>query len=381
MRRRGSAFMLTLLLSSLFAFSMNTQPVRTQPITIIVPDEYLTIQEAIDAASSGDTVFVRNGTYIENVFINKSLSLVGESKEATIIDGNGTGNVVTGDYEVDNVTICGFTLQNSNRTRGRGISIESSNYYWAISGNIIKDCGGGIRLHRPSINNVISGNLIADNIFGISAGRIAINLSIIDNVFIYNSVGIAISEGSENLVSNNTMLHGEYAIVTIHSWGDEVFTNNNIINCTYGFSLHDSMYDPTECEIYHNNLIDVETSVLEGWEINLWDNGYPSGGNYWSNHNASDMFSGPYQNESGSDGIADTPYYQDQYPLMAPINYSPWDVTLDGYVGIEDIVLVAEHFASYPGHPRWNPLCDINIDGYIGIDDIVSVAEHFGESI
>jgi len=54
---------------------------------------------------------------------------------------------------------------------------------------------------------------------------------------------------------------------------------------------------------------------------NVWDNGYPSGGNYWSNFNSTDLFRGPYQNETGIDGISDTPYVidvynQDRYPLM-----------------------------------------------------------------
>ena len=56
-----------------------------------------------------------------------------------------------------------------------------------------------------------------------------------------------------------------------------------------------------------------------------------------------------------------------------------YDVTGDNYVGIDDIVTVAEHFGETPSDPNWNPKCDINGDNYIGIDDIVSVAEHFGE--
>jgi hypothetical protein len=57
----------------------------------------------------------------------------------------------------------------------------------------------------------------------------------------------------------------------------------------------------------------------------------------------------------------------------------PWDVNDDDYVGIDDIVLVAEHFGEDQDFPDWNTLYDINSDGYVGIDDIVSVADHFGE--
>jgi hypothetical protein len=63
----------------------------------------------------------------------------------------------------------------------------------------------------------------------------------------------------------------------------------------------------------------------------MWDNGYPDGGNYWSNYTGVDHFSGPGQNESGSDDIGDMPYLipgkeppnQDKYPLMNPWEPSP----------------------------------------------------------
>jgi Ca2+-binding EF-hand superfamily protein len=57
-----------------------------------------------------------------------------------------------------------------------------------------------------------------------------------------------------------------------------------------------------------------------------------------------------------------------------------WDVTGDGYVGVEDIVAISARFGSQSGDPDWDPIFDINKDGYVGIDDIVEVAEHFGES-
>src|SRR4030065_1588737 len=82
--------------------------------TIIVPDDYSTIQGAINGASDGDTVFVRAGTYHEHVIANKTISLVGEDVSTTIIDGGDTGHVV---YVVrNNVNITGFTVRNSGRT-------------------------------------------------------------------------------------------------------------------------------------------------------------------------------------------------------------------------------------------------------------------------
>ena len=75
--------------------------------------------------------------------------------------------------------------------------------------------------------------------------------------------------------------------------------------------------------IYHNNFVDNTEQVYTDGSINLWDDGYPSGGNFWSDYTGVDFFSGPYQNENGSDGIGDTAYtiywtLQDRYPLMNP---------------------------------------------------------------
>jgi len=72
--------------------------------------------------------------------------------------------------------------------------------------------------------------------------------------------------------------------------------------------------------------------------VDIWDNGYPSGGNYWSDYKDADLYSGPYQNETGSDGIGDTPYTidannVDRYPLMSPWSPIPvkvFDVIWNG---------------------------------------------------
>jgi len=65
--------------------------------------------------------------------------------------------------------------------------------------------------------------------------------------------------------------------------------------------------------------------------MSMWDDGYPSGGNYWSNYSGVDLFKGSYQNETDSDGIGDKPYIidvdnRDRYPLMKLYPWAPHDI-------------------------------------------------------
>jgi nitrous oxidase accessory protein NosD len=68
--------------------------------------------------------------------------------------------------------------------------------------------------------------------------------------------------------------------------------------------------------IYHNNLISNTNQVKLFGLYNRLDNGYPSGGNYWSDFNFTNLYNGRYQNETGSDGILDEPY---------PDKFLKWD--------------------------------------------------------
>ena len=71
-RKTVSGIMFTLLLTSMLTLAFNIQPVKGEPTTIIVPDEYSSIQEAINNANEEDTIFVRAGIYYEHVVVNKT---------------------------------------------------------------------------------------------------------------------------------------------------------------------------------------------------------------------------------------------------------------------------------------------------------------------
>jgi parallel beta-helix repeat protein len=129
---------------------------------------------------------------------------------------------------------------------------------------------------------------------------------------------------NNNLSLNNVLNNNAGIFFTFYCKNNTVLANNIVANYEVGLQCLLS----SENKIYHNNFKDntQQAYVLPG-SINTWDNGYPSGGNYWSDYAGVDLYSGPYQNETGSDGIGDTPYIIDAnnidcYPLMYPLG--PW---------------------------------------------------------
>jgi parallel beta-helix repeat protein len=157
---------------------------------------------------------------------------------------------------------------------------------------------------------------------------------------------------------------------------------NNITSNGDGIDLY---YSSANNVIYHNNFVNNTFSVYPSYAgENVWDNGYPSGGNYWSDYAGVDQKRGPNQNQPGSDGIGDTPYVinsnnRDRYPLTNPWIPSP-DLNKNGTVDIFDLVIVAIAYGSTLGEPNWNPNADLNKDNTINIQDLTIIAIHYGET-
>jgi len=166
-KRLVASFLLVLLIVSVLVLAFKIEPVVSEPATITVPDDYATIQEAISNANDGDTIFVKAGIYHESVAVTKSLSLIGEDKSTTIVDGNHTQSRVVY-IPASHVNLTGFTIQNGG-SYSCGISAGGS---WVpstginISNNIITDSYYGLNL-AVSFDSIVSNNEIFNNTVGI----------------------------------------------------------------------------------------------------------------------------------------------------------------------------------------------------------------------
>jgi parallel beta-helix repeat protein len=114
-------------------------------------------------------------------------------------------------------------------------------------------------------------------------------------------------------------LNNNHRVDNVQIWAGNMIYSNDVEDNDIGFLLQDAV----DNRIVRNNIIDNGIQAIEPVANNYWDDGYPAGGNYWSDHTGPDAFSGPLQNIPGGDGIVDTPYIigagsQDNYPLAAP---------------------------------------------------------------
>jgi parallel beta-helix repeat protein len=277
-----------------FVFVFTVIPARAQSegTIIINPDGSI-------SPSTANITTSNNVTYTFTGNIN--LSIVVERND-TVINGMGYtlqpyefveyGFSLTG---VSNVTIKNATITNSwwgvylydssgNTISGNNIMTSSSEGVFPYSGVFLDDSSG----------NTISGNNIPEAPEG---------------------CGVRIWDSSNNTVSGNNITNTPCGVDLFDSSPGNTVSGNDITNNNYGVDL----YSSSNNMFFHNNFINNDQQVSSDGSPNTWDNGYPSGGNYWSDY----LTKYPNAVENGSSAIWNTPYNvssgnPDRYPLMAP---------------------------------------------------------------
>jgi len=354
---------------------VNSKSVTASPNTIWVPDNYTTtIQAAIYAASSGDIIRVRAGTYNESIIIDKhNLMLIGENRENTIINCGGAGFVV---YIIaNNLTFSDFTVQNgeygiylykssNNNFTGNialnnqyGIYLERSNYN-SFSGNTVSGNNYGIYVYYSS-HNVLSSNNASRNNHGIylegssydslsdntvtSNNRHGIflyhssNIVISGNTAVNNTYGIYASGSSNNVLSGNFASNNDYGIYFYYS-DDNVVSGNTASNNSYGIYLWGSnnnvfsgnVASNNSCGIYlwgsNNNVVSGNTASNNSYGIYF----YYSGNNVISGNDASSNGYGIYLWSSSNNIIFHNNFINNAEPLNSIGSVNSWDNNAEG---------------------------------------------------
>jgi parallel beta-helix repeat protein len=217
------------------------------------------------------------------------------------VQGSGTGNGFYL-YSVTNVTLTNVNIKGF----AYGVYLESSSYNSILRDNISSNGYDGIEVYFSSDYNNIRENRIEAN----------------------GWYGVAILFSDNNTVSANNIANNDDGIDAYDASGTEISKNRITDSGEFGIGL----YSSSENAIFLNDFINNTQHIYSEYSTNKWDNGYPSGGNYWNDYNGTDSYNGAYQNVTGSDGIGDTEYSIDpdnidRYPLMNPwINLAVVDI-------------------------------------------------------
>lgn len=258
------------------------------------------------------------------VFINGN---GGFTQDNGVRDGSGTA--------LDPYIIDGWDIDASSKV---GIRIEHTTAHFIIRNVRVHSDQqkNGIELFDVSNGQIVNATVYR-NWHGISLAGVT-NLVLVDNHIsssrFYGILVLSLDFSpypSSNITMKRNIVSRNLVGIAVYSSTDSSIVENEISqNADLGISL----YYCSGIQVYHNNIVDNAFSGNNdpGLPDNQWDNGYPSGGNYWSDYSGVDNCSGSDQKVcDGPDGIGDTPYplfeqSKDRYPLMKPydIRFPVW---------------------------------------------------------
>jgi hypothetical protein len=241
---------------------------------------YTKIQDAIDDANDGNIVFVYaySSPYYEYIVIDKSINLIGEDKNSTIIERNWKDHIIN--ILAKNVLFTGFTVQDRPPILGVGeFCIYTNKDFVKIRGNIVKDKINGILAKNCKYTSIKNNTIISPNNDG--TGILLENTQYCDvsyNNIEHNDIGIRVDEDnitSGTRISYNTISYNGVGLYLEGAYGAKerrVF-RNNLNHNKKGFQLKHTRYN----NIYYNNI--MNSSIA----INIWD--YSCEYNYFYRNN------------------------------------------------------------------------------------------------
>ena len=294
--------------------------VQANQSIIYVPDNYTLIQDAVRAASPGDTIIVREVTYNENMEVDKRLTIRSKNgPDSTTIRAEYPDEPVF-EITADYVNISGFTV--TGAYEDAGIELSDVNYC-NISNNICTNNKEGIYIILSNNNSISNNNCSYNTMAGIILGGSS-NNSISNNKCLSNiNVSIYIvSHSCSNSVSNNTCSDSQMGILLATAANNNSISKNTCSNNEIG--IYPAL-DSNNNIFYLNNFINNNENAFSLESTNMWNSisvisytynetAYQNYlGNYWDDYNRSDK---------NNDGIGDRTYRidgdRDRFPLMKP---------------------------------------------------------------
>jgi parallel beta-helix repeat protein len=238
-----------------------------------------------------------------------------------------SNNSISGNRITNNTV--GIDLWDSSNDTLSSNVISGNKYSLSVLGSKLEDF-----LHSVDASNLVDGKPVYYWVnkhgaeISSDVGYVAIvnctEIAVRNLTLTNNGEGLLLAYTRNSYISNNTIANNSYGIYLFCSSNNSIL-GNRITSSECGIRV----YSSSDNSVYHNNFIDNTAQVDTYNSVNVWDGGYPSGGNYWSDYRGSDAYSGVYQNETGYDWIGDSPYVidhpyiidrnnTDKYPLMFP---------------------------------------------------------------
>ncbi len=322
------ALIAVLTLTVILSAAVNAQLANSN--TLLVPDDYPTISEAIKNSSPGDVIVVKSGEYTENPIVDKPLSLVSQEPNGAVVVGE--GGVTRGGRPVftlaaDNVTLSGFTIYSINYSDSKdyasGVKVAGDNctisdntivgtYYGVFCSvqskttitqnsltatlkDAIRICGGS--------QNIISNNIITGN----AQSGVAIDGYsdiIVHNDIYDNNRGIGLGASYSVVFGNNLSSNQESGMYIASS--DSIIVANNITQNGWGIYFTSYFAAPNNNTFFNNNLVDNSEPVgtTSTYNTQFWDRNQQ--GNYWESNTTPDKAYVVYEGNA------------DNFPLEAP---------------------------------------------------------------
>jgi len=279
--------------------------------------------------SKGVYLSDRSNVTVKNIKVTKfhyAIRLI-HSANSTLI-GNQVSNNSFGFYIQSSM---GNTLKdNMVAYNNYGISMQASEYNNIVGNSVLNNTDDGIIFSETCSNNNLTDNIVSSNRYGILMVSCSHNVLRANAVSNNTEGGIYISLSSDTSLMENRVINnsGRSGIELADSNKTHII-GNSITEHNYGLTLIQS----DDNIIHHNNFVNNTRQVYEwSWDNpwvpcstnNTWDDGYPSGGNYWSDYR--ERY--PAATEIDDSGIWNTPYVldednQDNYPLMEPYGALP----------------------------------------------------------